>query len=66
MLLKRSVILDLSHRYHLFSKIILVFTNGSFPPCDRLVLTDHDVFGNFVEKSIKKLAGVGTIFKTHT
>lgn len=41
--------LDLAHRDHLLAQVILVLSNRSVPPPDRLVLAHHDVFCDFVE-----------------
>lgn len=44
--------LHLSHADHLLSEVVLVLADRAVPSADCLVFTDHDVFGDFVEKSI--------------
>jgi len=43
--------LNSTHRQHLLPQVVLVFPDAAVPPSNRLVLADHNVFGNLVEKS---------------
>lgn len=43
-------LLDLAHRNHLLSEVILVLADATIPSFDSLVFAHHDVFGNLVEQ----------------
>ncbi len=50
--LRTTGVLDLTHRYHLLSQVVLVFSNAAIPSSNRLVLANHDVLGDFVKQSV--------------
>ena len=41
---------------HLLTEVVLVLSNRTVPSGGGLVLTDHDVLGNLVEKSEKRIS----------
>ena len=43
--------LDLAHSNHFLPQMILVAPDRAIPSPDRLVLTNHDIFGDFIEES---------------
>ena len=40
---------------HLLAQVVLVLADAALPSSDGLVLADHDVLGNLVEKSVTTL-----------
>jgi hypothetical protein len=45
-------LLNLAHRDHFLSQVVLVVSDAAIPSSDCLVLANQDVFRNFVEQSI--------------
>lgn len=48
--LNQNLSKDTSRR-HLLAEMVLVLANRSVPPCDCLVLANHDILGNLVEET---------------